>query len=155
MDYPDFDNDFYNRLARLLCSSYEHWTGRQLITDYRQTGNLLHTLFDAPFVIVAHGTEDDSIFNFGNRAALELFEFPWEEFIRLPSRKSADAENLEDRKQLMARVKKNGYADDCSGVRVTATGKRFLITGATVWNVIDANNTYHGQAAMFSDWSYL
>ena len=115
MDYPDFDNDFYNRLARLLCSSYEHWTGRQLITEHRQTGNLLHTLFDAPFVIVSHGTEDDSIFNFGNRAALELFELPWEEFIRLPSRKSADAENLEDRKQLMARVKKNGYADDCSG----------------------------------------
>ena len=155
MTYPDFDNGFYNRHARLLCSSYEHWTGRQLIAGYRQMDNLPQVLFDAPFIIVSHGTEADSIFNFGNRAALELFELPWEEFIRLPSRRSADEENLEDRKQLMARVKKDGYADNCTGVRITATGKRFLITGATVWNVVDINKTYHGQAAMFSNWSWI
>ena len=153
MDYPDFDNDFYNRHVQLLCSSYEHWTGRQLIADYRQTGDLLHALFDAPYVIVSHGTESDSIFNFGNRAALELFELDWEDFIRLPSRESADHDNREDRKQLMDRVKRDGYADDCSGVRISATGKRFLITGATVWNVVDEDLEYYGQAAMFTNWS--
>ena len=155
MTYPDFNDDFYNRHALLLCSSYEHWTGRQLITGYRQTDNLLRVLFDAPFAIVSHGTETDSIFNFGNRNAMELFDLPWEDFIRLPSRKSADEENREDRMKLMARVKKDGYADDCSGIRITATGRRFLITGATVWNVVDENNTYFGQAAMFTDWSWI
>ena len=94
-------------------------------------------MFDAHFVLVSHGTETDSIFNFGNRAALELFELGWEEFIRLPSRESADQDNKEDRSRLMARVHKEGYVPDCSGVRISSTGKRFLITGATVWNVID------------------
>lgn len=155
MDYPDFETEFYTQHALLLCSSYERWTKRQLIPGYRKTKNLLHVLFEAPFVMVSHGTEDDSIFNFGNRNALELFELAWEEFIRLPSRESADQDNSEDRKQLMARVKRDGYAEDCSGVRITATGKRFLITGATVWNVVDDDNTYHGQAAMFSDWSWI
>ena len=155
MNYPDFDNDFYNCHALLLCSSYEHWTGRQLVPGYRQTNNLLHVLFDVPFIIVSHGTEIDSVFNFGNRAALELFKLTWEDFIRLPSRKSADRENHEDRKQLMARVKRDGYAQDCSGVRITATGKRFLITGATVWNIVDQDSIYYGQAAMFDNWSWL
>jgi hypothetical protein len=153
--YPDFENTFYARHALLLCSSYERWTGRQLIPGYQQMNNLIYALFDAPFVIVSHGIETESIFNFGNRAALELFEFAWEDFIRLPSQESADQENRADRKQLMARVKQDGYADDCSGVRISSTGKRFLITGATVWNVVDQDNIYHGQAAMFTDWTCL
>ena len=126
-----------------------------MVPGYRQTNNLLHVLFDASFVIVSHGTETDSIFNFGNRVALKLFELSWEEFIRLPSRESADQENHENRKQLMARVKRDGCADDCSGVRVSSTGKRFLITGATVWNIVDQNSIYYGQAAMFDNWSWL
>lgn len=126
-----------------------------MIDGYRKLKNLARVLFDAPFVIVSHGTETDSIFNFGNRAALELFELSWDEFIRLPSRESADQDNSDDRKQLMDRVKRDGYAEDCSGIRISASGKRFLITGATVWNVIDANKTYHGQAAMFTNWSWL
>jgi hypothetical protein len=155
MTYPDFKNPFYNNLALLLCSSFRRWTGKQLLPEREQARNLIEDLFDAHFVLVSHGTETDSIFNFGNRAALELFELGWEEFIRLPSRESADQDNKEDRSRLMARVHKEGYVPDCSGVRISSTGKRFLITGATVWNVIDDHDKYHGQAAMFSSWSYL
>ena len=155
MNYPDFENTFYAQHALLLCSSYERWTGKQLVPGYLDTTNLLHTLFDAPFVMVSHGTEADSIFNFGNRAALALFELNWEEFIRLPSRESADRANREERRQLMERVKRDGYADDCAGVRISATGKRFLITSATVWNVVDQDATYCGQAAVFTTWSWL
>ena len=155
MTYPDFKNSFYVNHALLLCSSYKRWMGNPLLPETRKSSNLIRALFDAPFVLVAHGTETDSIFNFGNRAALALFEIGWEQFIRLPSRESADQDNKEDRARLMARVHEEGFASDCKGVRVTATGRRFLITGATVWNVVDDKGRYHGQAAMFSDWSYL
>ena len=155
MTYPDFKNNFYTHHAKLLCSSYKHWAGKQLITEYQNTKNLIEALFDAPFALVSHGTETESVFNFGNRNALKLFELTWEQFIQLPSRKSADQENQEDRARLMARVNADGYATDCKGVRISSTGKHFLIEGATVWNVIDQNNKYHGQAAMFTQWSYL
>jgi len=112
-------------------------------------------LFDAPFVLVSHGTEPTPVFNFGNRKALELFEISWEQFIKLPSKNSADQENREDRAELMARVARAGYALNCTGTRISTSGKRFYIEGATVWNVIDENNLYHGQAAMFDTWAYL
>ena len=155
MTYPDFETPFYANHVLLLCSRYKHWTGKQLLPESGRVNNLIKSLFDAPFVIVSHGTETDSIFNFGNRAALELFEISWQEFIQLPSRKSADQENQADRVRLMARVNADGYATDCKGVRISATGRRFLITGATVWNVVDEHDRYHGQAAMFTHWSYL
>lgn len=155
MDCPVPDTPFYRQHALLLCSSYRHWTGKDLLPDSDDQRQRLLALFEAPFVLVSHGTEEDSIFNFGNRAALTLFEMKWEDFIRLPSRQSADADNQEDRARLMASVSARGYATDCRGVRITASGRRFLITGATVWNVVDAQGTYHGQAAMFTHWSYL
>ena len=155
MTPPDLKKPFYINHTKLLCSSYQRWTGKPLIPDQQQSSNPALALFAAPFVLVAHGIEEISIFNFGTRKALELFELTWEQFIQLPSRESADQENQEDRQQLMARVKKHGYAGDCSGIRISSTGKRFQITGATVWNVVDEVNRYHGQAALFTQWSYL
>ena len=155
MNYPDFKTPFYTQHVLLLCSSYKRWTGKQLLPEGQASDNLVRSLFDAPFVIVSHGTETDSVFNFGNRAALALFELSWEEFIRLPSRESADRDNKEDRERLMARVHEDGFATDCRGVRISSTGRRFLITGATVWNVVDKAGKYHGQAAMFTQWTYL
>lgn len=152
---PDLSTAFFNDHARRLCSSYRHWTGKQLVPENENMNNLAQTLFEAPFALVSHGTEATPIFNFGNKIALKLFELDWDRFIHLPSRESADKANQEDRKQLMARVKQEGYATDCDGVRISATGRRFLIEGATVWNVVDDHGGYYGQAAMFSCWKFL
>ena len=152
---PDLSTLFYIDHARLLCSSYQRWTGKQLISGHEKKGNLALALFEAPFALVSHGTETVSVFNFGNKIALELFELDWEQFIQLPSRNSADGDNQEDRKRLMARVKNEGYATDCTGVRISASGRRFLIEGATVWNVVDEQGGYYGQAAIFSQWEFL
>ncbi len=54
----------------------------------------------------------------------------------------------------MRHVTENGYTNNYSGVRVSSTGKRFLIEDATIWNVLDNAGTYHGQAAMFKTWVY-
>lgn len=152
---PDLSTSFYTDHARRLCFSYQHWTGKELLPDFETINNPAEDLFNAPFALVSHDTKPVPVFNFGNKKALELFELGWEEFMRLPSKESADQENQEDRAKLMARVNKNGYEENCNGVRISSTGKRFLIEGATVWNIIDEHGVYYGQAAMFTRWKFL
>lgn len=149
------NSDFYTYHAQLLCSSYKRWTGEQLLSAHFPAHELAVQLFLAPFALVSHGTEVDPIFNFCNQTALDLFEMKWEAFTQLPSRKSAEPVNRQERDNLMARVTKEGFINDYSGVRISATGKRFLIEQATVWNLIDEQEHYHGQAAVFDHWVYL
>jgi len=152
---PNFDNKTYINHGQLLCSSYQHWTHKQLITNNLDPKKIIFELYTAPFAIVSHGTEEDPIFNFGNKKALDLFELDWEHFIQLSSCKSVETTNLKQREELMQRVSNDGHMVDYSGVRISSTGKRFNIEGATIWNIIDRNGKYHGQAAMFKNWSYI
>ena len=50
---------------------------------------------------------------------------------------------------LMESVARQGFVDDYSGVRISGGGRRFMITDATVWNLVDEAGVYHGQAATF------
>ncbi len=106
-------------------------------------------MWNAPFAIVAHGTEADPIFFYGNRYALQHFEMSSEEFARLPSRLSAEAVAQQAREQALAKVAQQGYIDGYSGVRVAKSGRRFHITDCTIWNLLDAQGGYQGQAAIF------
>ena len=155
MRYPDLSNPFYLNHVQRLCNSFHYWTGKPLLPGLKSNDNPVRALFDAPFVIVSHGTENLPVFNFCNRNALELFEMSWEQFIKLPSKHSADDDNQQARAELMARVARDGYALNCTGTRISSSGKRFYIEGAAVWNVVDENNICHGQAAMFNTWTYL
>ena len=69
-------------------------------------------LYNAPYAIVSHNTDDDPIFNYANLAALSVFEMDWAAFTRLPSRKSAEPVDRAERDRLMARVSKYGFIDD-------------------------------------------
>lgn len=47
-------------------------------------------LWEAPFAVLSHEREsDDPLLLYGNRAALGLFETSWEEFVGVPSRRTA------------------------------------------------------------------
>ncbi len=111
--------------------------------------------FEVPFVLVSHGTEADPILNYGNAAALALWEMSWEELTRTPSRLTAEAPNREERARLLAAVAECGFIDDYSGVRISKTGRRFRIAQATVWNLLDERGQDAGQAATFSRWEFL
>lgn len=149
------DPDWASAHARRLVASYQHWTGSPLLDGAHTLDGprLFQRLFVTEAVIVSHGTQEDPIFNFGNRAALELFEMPWDAFTRLPSRQSAEPMRREERQRLLERVGAHGYIDDYQGVRISATGRRFRIERATVWNLIDAEGALYGQAATFSAWT--
>src|SRR3990172_8531438 len=42
-----------------------------------------------------------------------------------------------------------GFIETYRGVRISRSGRRFLIEQATVWNILDANGRSAGQAATF------
>jgi hypothetical protein len=105
--------------------------------------------------VVSHNTDRDPIFNYANQTAMRLFDMSWIEFTRLPSRLSAEAINREERARLMLRVTRDGFIDDYRGVRISAGGRRFEIINATVWNLVDAEGEYRGQAAAFHHWRNL
>ncbi|OGS90068.1 MAG: MEKHLA domain-containing protein [Gallionellales bacterium GWA2_59_43] len=141
---------------RLIVESYRRLTGKPLLDAEPSDDTALRlALWNAPRAIVAHGTEDDPVFFYGNRLALELFEMNFATFARLPSRYSAEPLAREARAQLLERVTRQGYVDDYSGVRIAASGKRFMIDAATVWNLLDETGIHRGQAAAFSDWRML
>jgi hypothetical protein len=112
-------------------------------------------LFEAPFCVVSHNTDSDPVFNYGNKTALNLFEMKWVDFIRLPSRHSAEPQAREERVKLLARVTQDGFIEDYKGVRISSSGKRFMVEDSVVWNLIDNNDTYCGQAAVIYQWSFL
>ncbi|HCI13025.1 MAG: MEKHLA domain-containing protein [Gallionellales bacterium GWA2_60_142] len=141
---------------RLIVDSYRRLTGKELLDEIPDNDEALHhPLWNAPRAIVAHGTEADPVFFYGNRLALELFEMSFEDFTRLPSRFSAEPLERDARARLLERVARQDYVDDYAGVRISGKGKRFMIEAATVWNLIDEAGNHRGQAATFSDWRAL
>ena len=138
---------------RLIAESYRRLTSLQL--PRAPADDLPTALWLAPAAIVAHGTEPDPVFFYGNRLALELFGMDFAAFTRLPSRFSAEPLLREERALLLERVTRDGFIDDYSGIRIAACGRRFRIERATVWNLVDAAGLRHGQAAMFAQWTPL
>lgn len=141
---------------RLIAESHQRLTGRPLLDRLPQDqAALREILWLAPRVIVAHGTEADPVFFYGNRMALDLFELDFAGFTRLPSRFSAEPLERGERERLLKKVARQGYVDDYRGVRVASSGCRFMIAAATVWNLTDEAGICCGQAATFTDWRYI
>ena len=155
IEFPNKENQFHRDHVALLLSSYRRWIGRTLFNEGANEADTAKLLFESPIVVVSHGVSEDPIFNYGNQTALNLFAMTWQEFTKLPSRKSVEPLNREERARLLATVTEQNYIDDYSGVRISSQGKRFHIPRATVWNVVDDAGVYRGQAATFSAWTFL
>ncbi len=152
---PNENNFYLQQHVACLLQSWTHWTGRSLIDPGLPRADQARQLFDAPFVVLSHDTAPDPILNYANRAALALFELSWEELIVLPSRLTAEFGEQSDRAQLLETVTRQGYIDNYRGVRVAKSRRRFLIERASVWNLLDDQGAYYGQAATFSQWRFL
>ena len=141
--------------AQIVARSLKQWTGRDLMPGNWTASELSGKIFHASFVLVSHGTEADPVLNYGNAAALALWEMSWAELTRTPSRLTAEAPDREERARLLAVVTARGFIDDYSGVRISKSGRRFQISHATVWNLLKADGQPCGQAAMFDRWEFL
>lgn len=149
IDEPVFDEQLRRRLV-LIADSFLRLTGQVLLDDPTP-----ERLWNAPCVIVAHGSEADPLFFYGNRMALEVFAMDFASFTRLPSRCSAEPLEREERARLLERVSRDGFIDDYAGVRISASGRRFRIEQAVVWNLMDERGVCHGQAATFDRWQMI
>ena len=139
----------------LLHSSFRHYLGRDLGGLAWQGASTALALDQAPMVLLSHNTAADPIFTYGNKKALEVFEMDWETLTQLPSRQSAERLAQPEREHLLQTVNRQGYIDNYAGVRISSHGRRFLIRQAIVWNLLDAQGHYAGQAACFDEWEYL
>lgn len=141
--------------GQLLLDSFARLLGRELIPRDGSAAEQAERLFQAPFVVVSHGTEADPVLNYGNVAALALWEMTWDELTRTPSRLTAEPVHRDERARLLARTREHGFVDDYSGIRISKTGQRFRIEQAIVWNLTDKVGGHRGQAATFNRWTDL
>ena len=141
--------------VQLLLDSFARLLGRELISRQGSAEAQAERLFQAPFVVVSHGTEADPILNYGNAAALALWEMDHATLTRTPSRLTAEPVHRDERARLLERTRRDGYVDDYAGIRISRTGRRFRIEQAIVWNLVDAAGIHRGQAATFDRWTPL
>ena len=141
--------------SQLLVTSFEKATGKQLITLSANSTETAETLYAAPFVLVSHGTEADPVFNYANLTAQQLWELDWKNFIKMPSRLSAEKISQAERQAMLEEARKNGYISNYQGVRISSAGRRFIIKNAILWNIYDEQDIYRGQAATFAQWEFL
>jgi hypothetical protein len=145
------DMDLRNDLSffRLLTNSYHRLIGQSLTPEGMPVEQAMRWLYeDAPFVVLAHDTALDPIFIYGNKTAQRRFGYQWEELTVLPSRLSAEAPERGERQRFLERVGRDGFVTGYDGIRIAKSGRRFRIENAAVWQLLDANGSYHGQAAM-------
>lgn len=133
----------------LLTGSFRRVVGTSLVPEGAGPDWLYR---DAPFVVVAHNTDADPRFVYANKAAQNCFEYPWDEFVTLPSRLSAELPNRAERQQLLDAVTRNGFISDYRGLRIAKSGRRFWIEDGIVWQLLDKDGNLRGQAATFSNW---
>ncbi|MEX1061178.1 MAG: MEKHLA domain-containing protein [Methyloceanibacter sp.] len=133
----------------LLTESYARLVGAPLVPPAKDADWLYR---EAPFVVVAHGTDQDPKFIYANKAAQKCFEYSWEEFMSLPSRLSAEVPDRAERQSLLDEVARNGFLSGYQGLRVAKSGRRFIIEDGVVWELLDRDGMGHGQAATFLSW---
>jgi hypothetical protein len=142
-------------LLRAVRASLRSLTGRDLLPEHPAAiddATLIRELGGARFVLLCHDTRPDPVFLYGNQTALDLFEVSWHELTTMPSRLSAEPLARDERTAMLERVATDGYIDDYRGVRVSSSGRRFLIEQAVVWEVVDSAGRRWGQAALFDRW---
>jgi PAS domain-containing protein len=143
--------DLRNDLSffHLLTDSYHRAVGQSLTPEGMTAEQGMRWLYEeASSIILAHDTGPDPIFIYGNKAAQRRFEYEWEELTALPSRLSAEPLERSERQRFLEHVARDGFVTGYSGIRIAGSGKRFRIENATVWQLIDAEGVYRGQAAM-------
>lgn len=152
-----WDNEFVIEHSQRLLESFAHWTSRSLMPSSSSSSarEQAQQLYNAPFVVVSHGTEDDPIFNYGNAQALALWSLDWDAFTSMASRQPTKGEEQPERAEMLAVAKANGYFEGYVGDRSTGNGRRFRMEDGLIWTVLDEAGNYCGQAATFSQYHFL
>lgn len=119
----------YDRMENIGCASQVHESIR--------------------FAVLSHGTQDDPIFCYANKGALQLFQWPESEIYQLPSRYSAPEGKLrDDRSNAISTTAQQKFSFITSATRQTKTGNLFEMNDVLLWNVYDNDGVRVGQTAL-------
>ncbi|MGE0386129.1 MAG: MEKHLA domain-containing protein [Gammaproteobacteria bacterium] len=139
--------------SALIIDSYRRLLGRDLVETGGDAQSLAWRLYCAPLAVVSHGREPDPILNYGNHAALALWETGWSDLTRMPSRLTAEPAGLGERRAAFARVAEHGFVENYAGMRISTRGRRFRIQDTVIWTLVDAGGAVHGHAAAIARWT--
>jgi hypothetical protein len=153
-------------LAGCIVASHERAFGRPLLVCGSGAGTepdprlLAQELFATGTVVLAHdGAPLDQgegpRLTYANRAALRLWRRDWAAMVGLPSSRTAEPTERAARQQALSTAQQQQAITNYSGIRIDSQGRRFAITGARIWTLLDASGLPCGQAAAFSDWHWL
>jgi hypothetical protein len=152
MTSPPTDSPHFLQQSIRILDSYRHWFGEELICREGVGEDQALRLFHCDKAILSTGIEPDPVLNYGNQLALTLWEMSWEDFTRMPGRLTAEPPNQAARDTFLRQVREQGFINNYEGIRISRTGRRFRISGARIWNILDGQGSHLGQAAAVSRW---
>jgi len=142
------DDAFRTRRAMEILESYRRLLGYDLIPRSGAAAEDARRLFELPLAVLAHDTAPQPLLDWANRAALAAFDATPEALLGLPSSRTAPADAAADRGKLFDVLARQGFVTGYSGVRVSLTGRRFVIDDVTVFALADAAGRPAGHAAV-------
>ena len=98
--------------GQLMLDSFARLLKYELVSREGTPIEQARRLFEAPRVVVSHGTQADPILSYGNRLALRLWEMDPATLMQTPSRLTAEPLHREARGVLLERTRRDGYVDD-------------------------------------------
>lgn len=134
--------------ATVLLDSYRRLLGRDLFARTGDAAADARQLDDLPVAVLAHDAATPPRLDWVNRAAAAAFEAAPADLIGRASAATAPPDATADRQQLFVRLEERGFVTGYSGVRVTATGRRFVIDDVTVYELSDPDGRAAGHAAI-------
>jgi hypothetical protein len=150
LSLPCPDNNYHTEHVLIMLENLKKWTGYDLIQEYGfSLDKLGEQIFNADFYILSHDNSADPILTYGNDRVLKQWEVSWQELTNMHSRATAKPVDRAARAVMMAQVKAQNYIDGYGGVRISKTGKEFMISNGIVWNLFVGNGDFYGQAAWF------
>lgn len=145
----DSDAVWLTRAAEIL-DSFRRLLGRELMPRSGNPAEDARRLFDLPQAVLAHDTSPAPLLDWANLAAAKAFDATPEALLGRPSADTAPADATADRRALFDKLAARGFVTGYSGVRVSLTGRRFVIDDVTVFEVTNAVGRPAGHAAVIA-----
>lgn len=134
--------------AAVILDSYRRHLGRDLFPRSGDAAADARTLFDLPAAVLAHDTATPALLDWANRAAAEAFDATPTALLGRPSAATAPVDATPDRQQLFVRLQQHGFVTGYEGVRISLSGRRFVIADVTVYELRDRDGRAAGHAAI-------
>lgn len=134
--------------ATVILDSYRRLLGRDLFDRTGDAAADARHLDALPIAVLAHDTATPPVLDWVNRAAAAAFDAAPADLVGRPSAATAPPDAAADRRQLFISLRERGVVTGYSGVRVSLTGRRFVITDVTVCELRDRDGRAAGHAAI-------